>query len=298
MSKKFISFIAPATLLQWGGILLYFYLSGRITSFLHPVFRPQVLIAGVVLTACGILLLLTRNRIALCECGPVEDCPDAGRSPLISSWLFPVILLLPLVVAAFFTTDQFGANIIATRGYAESASALPGLADRYEKKVKALAKAALPVLEPALPDENSPAAGPSMMDPAVADFFKPNAEGNIPVNVADLLYAAEEPTLRTPFEGQSAEIIGQYMPAKVGNPLGNRFKIVRLFMVCCASDAQPVSLLVERGADQELPGNVTEMVWTKVIGEVTFPIENGRTVAVIRAKKIEVTQPPEESMLY
>lgn len=298
MSKKFISIIAPVTLLLWGGILLHFYLSGRITSFLHPVFRPQVFAAGLVLTICGILLFATRNRVALCECGEVGDCPDTGRSPLVSSWMFPAILLLPILVAAMSTNDQFGANIIATRGYADSASALPGLADKYEKKVEALANAGLPTIEPALPDETSSAAGPAIADPAVADFFRPNADGNIAVNVADLLYAAEEPTLRIPFDGKSAEIIGQFMPAKVGNPLGNRFKLVRLFMVCCASDAQPVSLLVERGPGEDLPGNVTEMVWTKVVGEVSFPVENGRTVAVVRAKKIEVTQPPEESMLY
>ncbi|HEX8371615.1 MAG TPA: DUF1980 domain-containing protein [Chthoniobacterales bacterium] len=296
MNKKASSLLAPITLLEWGGILLYFYLSGRIASFLHPVFRPQVLIAGIALTVCAIVLLLTRNREAMCECGPAANCPDPVRTPLFSGWLLPIMLVLPLGIAALFTRDTYGSNILATRGIVESAAALPALNDKYKNLTPQA-----PTVEPALPEANPETAGnnpPPVDNAGVEDFFKPDASGNIQVNVADLLYAAEEPTLRAPFEGKSAEIIGQFMPAKSNNPAGNRFKMVRLFMTCCASDAQPVSVLVEHGAELPIPRGVSDMAWTKVIGDISFPIENGGTIAVIRARKIEPVDPPDETMLY
>lgn len=295
MNNKFAPLFAPITLLEWGGIFLYFYGSGRLSAFLHPVFRPQVLIAGIAFVACAIILFLTRNQKAVCECGIVENCPELGRSPLGSSWLFPVMLLLPLAIAATFTNDSYSSNIFTTRGFVDSAASLPGVADKFSKIVVPTS----PTIEPALPTANDKNdAPPPVEDATVDDFFKADANGNIQVNVADLLYAAEEPTLRTPFAGKSAEIIGQFMPAKSNNPLGNRFKIVRLFMTCCASDAQPVSILIEHDPNVLLPTKVTEMAWTKIIGDITFPIENGRTIAVIHAKKIEPIDPPDESMLY
>ena len=289
MKSRIASFFVPITLLEWGGILLYFYLSGRVSAFLHPSFRPQVFIAGLMLVFCAIVLLLTRKQTAICECGIVENCPEASRSPLLSSWIFPFILLLPLGIAALYSRDSYGVNILTTRGITENVASLPGLADRMKKSFPSPAAS---VVEPALPDSDSP----PVEDPTAANFFKPNAAGNIELNVADLLYAAQEPSMRTPFVGKSAEIVGQFMPAKTNNPLGNRFKLVRLYMNCCAADAQPISLLVEYS--DPLPATVTEMAWTRVVGDIEFLMENGRTTAVLRARKVESIDPPEESMLY
>ncbi len=297
MKNKFASLLAPVILLEWGGILLYFYASGRLNSFLHPSFRLQVLVAGALLVACALVLFFTRKLPAVCECGVVGNCPEQSRSPLVGTWFFPVMLLLPLAIATIFTRDAYGANFLATRGIVETAAALPGLADKFSK----IAPGSIPptpAAQPGSSDSANVSNRPPTEDASAADFFKPDANGNIQVNVADLLYAAEEPTLRKPFAGKSAEIIGQFMPAKTNNPLGNRFKLVRLFMTCCAADAQPVSLLVERDVSQALPSQVGEMTWTKVIGEITFPVENGRTVAVLKARAIEAVDPPEESMLY
>jgi len=43
---------------------------------------------------------------------------------------------------------------------------------------------------------------------------------------------------------------------------------------------------------------VPEMTWVKVTGKATFPIERGRRVSVVKAEKVEKTDPPEEAMLY
>ncbi len=55
-----------------------------------------------------------------------------------------------------------------------------------------------------------------------------------------------------------------------------------------------MATLFEVEAKPELP----EMTWIKVSGTATFPIENGRRVAILKAEKVEKCAPPEESMLY
>jgi uncharacterized membrane protein YcgQ (UPF0703/DUF1980 family) len=84
------------------------------------------------------------------------------------------------------------------------------------------------------------------------------------------------------------------MPDASDNASGHRFKAVRMFMTCCAADARPVAALVEAEKKPEM----AEMTWVKITGTATFPIENGRRIAVLKSKKVEATKPPDESMLY
>jgi uncharacterized membrane protein YcgQ (UPF0703/DUF1980 family) len=84
------------------------------------------------------------------------------------------------------------------------------------------------------------------------------------------------------------------MPDASNNASGKRFKAVRMFMTCCAADARPVAVLAESAQLPTLP----EMTWIKVTGTATFPIENGRRIAVLKAERVEKCSPPEETMLY
>lgn len=310
MKERIATLLGPVTLLEWGGILLYFYFSGRINALLHPAFRWQVLVAGSLLVLCGVILFFTRKKTVRCACGDDDDCGLGQRSSLSGNWLVPLMLLLPFGLATLVSTDAYGANILQTRGVANSATALPGLADKFAKVNVTKAVADPEIVEPPLPTDSesqsspddppsaAPADEPANSDDGAADYFKPDANGNIQASVTDLLYAAEEPTLQKPFRGKSAEVIGQFMPAKTNNATGKRFNLVRMFMTCCAADAQPVSLLVDTSESGDLPKNVSEMVWTRVVGHIEFPLENGKAIAVLKAKAVEKTEPPEETMLY
>ena len=129
---------------------------------------------------------------------------------------------------------------------------------------------------------------------APGDYLTRTPEGRIVTEVLDLLYAAQDNALRKDFEDKPVELIGQLMPDSTHNAKGNRFKAVRMFMTCCAADARPVATLVESAQKPAMP----EMSWIKITGTATFPIENGRRIAVLKADKVELTPPPEESMLY
>ncbi|HEY5752520.1 MAG TPA: DUF1980 domain-containing protein [Chthoniobacterales bacterium] len=310
MKERIAILLGPITLLEWGGILLYFYFSGRINALLHPVFRWQVLVAGSVLVLCAAVLFLTQKKTAQCACGADDDCGLAQRSVLSGNWLVPLMLLLPFGLATLVSTDAYGANILQTRGVANNAAALPGLADKFAKAHIVKAVDDLEIVEPPLPTDTDlqsspddppstpPADEPVNNNDSLGSFLKPDVNGNIQVSVTDLLYAAEEPTLQPPFRGKSAEIIGQFMPAKTNNASGKRFNLVRMFMTCCAADAQPVSVLVDTSESGILPNDVGEMVWTRVVGHIEFPMENGKPIAVLKAKTVEKTAPPEETMLY
>ena len=116
----------------------------------------------------------------------------------------------------------------------------------------------------------------------------------MPIQVIDLLYAVQMPTYREDFEGKKTEIIGQFVPLTVGNPKGDRFQVIRLFITCCAADAKPVGVTVQYDG----PIKVPEMSWVKITGIPTFPMEGGRRTAVLKASKVEECPAPSEPFVY
>jgi uncharacterized repeat protein (TIGR03943 family) len=292
MNKLFSRWLPCATLAAWSAILLYFHLSGRIAAFLHPMFRPYVLIAGIVLAGMAIMFVLLPSEAQCCttpECGHPFSRLASGKA------LTFLVLLLPFTVAALFSPDAFGKTAIQNRGIITDAAAL-GRAPTKES-------VSLPAPDP-LPTKDAGASPPALAAtpapsapaeaPSPGDYLQRTAEGHIVAEVLDLLYAAQDTVLRKDFEGRTVELIGQLMPDQSNNASGKRFKAVRMFMTCCAADARPVATLVECEKLPDLP----EMTWVKVTGTSTFPTENGRRTAVLVATKVEKTEPPEESMLY
>ena len=284
MNKLFSRWLPCATLAAWSSVLLYFYFSGRIASFLIPTFRPYVLIAGVVLGAMAAMFLF---QSANAQCCSADECGHPLSRLAAGKVLTFLILLLPISVSAFFSPDAFGKAAIENRGIITDASAL-GVAPTREAVSQ-------PVESP-LPSnsESTPPAPAAQPEPSPGDYLQRTPEGHIVAEVLDLLYAAQDTTLRGDFEGKTVELVGQLMPDKTTGAGGKRFKAVRMFMTCCAADARPVATLVEVETLPEFP----EMTWIKITGTATFPTENGRRTAVLKATKVEKSGPPEESMLY
>ena len=283
MNKLFSRWLPCVTLASWSAVLLYFYFSGRIASFLHPMFRPYVLVAGLVLagmTAVFLLFPADANCCSSAECGHGLSRLAAGK---ILTFL---VLLLPVTAAAVFSPDGFGKGAILNRGIITDASALRPPTARMDQ----------PITTPDLPlPSNDPNAASTQPPTAPAqDYLQRTPDGRIIAEVLDLLYAAQDNALRKDFEDKPVELIGQLMPDTANNATGKRYKAVRMFMTCCAADARPVATLFEIEQKPELP----EMTWIKVTGKATFPIENGRRISVLQAEKVEKTNPPEESMLY
>jgi uncharacterized repeat protein (TIGR03943 family) len=298
MTALFNRWLPGVTLLAWSTVLLAFYLSGRIASFLIPAFRTNVLLAGLgfLVMACCFLFLP-----AVANCCDDERCGHPlGRRKLGRIATF-MVLLLPVVLAAICSPKNYGATTILNKGVVTDASNLVQRsgAARLAGPQPATGAADNPA-EPPLPTKSGqPAAQASpavaSTDTTDADNYLPKSkDGNIEVQVIDLLYAAQDSSMRADFEGKTVETIGQLMPADANNAGGNRFKLMRMFMYCCAADAKPIAAMVE---SPEKPA-AQEMAWVKVVGKVDFPIEGGRTIAVLKATSVTQVDPPEETMLY
>lgn len=260
--------LRSGVLFLWAGVLGAMIFTGRINAYLHPVFQPYTLAAGIVLAILAVLVLLAPESEAVgCQ-------PQAGQT-LTNSILGALVLSVPLLTAFLGSDSSFSATTVRNRTYVQDVTQLPG---------------ATPV-DPALPDDNNPAAA----DLFVGQNGPPKTPtGEVAAEVIDLLYAAQVPEMRPDFENQRVQLIGQLMPARTNNPHGDRIDIVRMFMTCCAADAQPIAVTVAPATKTSLP----EMTWVKVIGKATFPIFSGQCVPLIEDATIEKTQPPKETFLY
>jgi uncharacterized membrane protein YcgQ (UPF0703/DUF1980 family) len=135
--------LAPLTLFEWGGILTYFYFSGRIAAFLHPMFRPLVLVTGILLLITAACVAIFREDESAHEHeheeGASEDQEHHGHSHdrlSFGGFLAFLILLLPLALAAKISPDSYGANLINNRGLVEDIRSIPGAASSFANRVK------------------------------------------------------------------------------------------------------------------------------------------------------------------
>src|SRR5207302_4534424 len=121
MTNIFNRWLPCATLGAWSGILLYFSLSGRIASFLHPTFRPGVFVAGCIMLALAVAFAFLPGVTACCDDGTCSH--PLGRMTFGRVLTF-LILLVPIGTAAFFSPGNFGATTITNRGVITDAQGL------------------------------------------------------------------------------------------------------------------------------------------------------------------------------
>ena len=197
-----------------------------------------------------------------------------------------LLILAPLAVALTGKTGGYTLSTVQNKGVVEDLSKLPNARSPLPGK-PVQSSSSSPYSVPPRPspgaDVTSPAGGDS--HPSAAPM---------PVQVIDMLYAVQMPSYREEFEGKEVELTGQYVPMSTGNPKGDRFQAVRMFITCCAADAKPVGVTVR------FPGSlhVREMGWLKIVGKPTFPMEGGRRTAVIEATKVEECPAPAEPFVY
>jgi hypothetical protein len=119
----------------------------------------------------------------------------------------------------------------------------------------------------------------------------PSAEdGNVALEVTDLLYAETQEPLRKMIAGKTVGVIGQFIPGATHD----QFKLVRIFLWCCAADARPIYIPVALSA----PVDVSDMEWVKVTGTAEFSTNEGQNHVLRKADSVDASDPPEEAMLY
>jgi uncharacterized repeat protein (TIGR03943 family) len=288
-------------LLLWGGFVLWLSFSGQLANYLHPSLQPYTAASGAVFLLLAIFGLRswfsTIREQAISqdhnrhfdhhECDHGHDHHGEGGG---LAYLFckTVLLLLPLAIIISGKATAYSITTVQNRGVVDNISKLPSAQSAAASSVSS---AALNTSSATSPVASSVATNGSSAPATSAS----NASGGpMPLQVIDMLYAVQMPSYRSEFEGKDVELIGQYIPMTTGNPKGDRFQAIRMFITCCAADAKPVGVTVQ----YPKPINTSEMGWVKVTGKPTFPMEGGRRTAVIEATKVEECPAPKEPFVY
>jgi uncharacterized repeat protein (TIGR03943 family) len=114
-------------------IMLYFTLSGRVSAFLHPNFRPLLWIVGIMLVLTAIVIAFARES-GCCEDDETESMHDhdhncganhiehahhgnsANRRLTAAGVVSFLVLCLPIALAAMISPDSFGETFLRNRG--------------------------------------------------------------------------------------------------------------------------------------------------------------------------------------
>ena len=325
MNSVFNRWLPAATLALWGGVIIYYSVSGRLEQILKGEFQVYAMIAAVLLLIGAAIVAFSSADSGCCA---DSACSHAlGRSKFGRILTFAIILL-PLALKPFGSASALqavqGKNRISTDDFSGIAASIKddykkGLASRTaQTPIQDSLIAPGPISPPPPlplpakegdqpPGATGPSTGPAGSQPpagnaphpaaaqqdSFAEYLQRTPEGYIVAEVLDLLYAAQDNVLRKDFEEKTVQLIVRYMPDTGATAGSARFKGVRMFMTCCAADARPIATLIE---GEKLP-EVPEMTWVKVTGKATFPIERGRRISVVKAEKVEKTEPPAENML-
>ncbi len=311
MRVKLFSLVNGITLIGVGAVLLDFFFTGRLDQYLHPQFRPWTLVAGVLFCSVGIVYAAAKTTAQCCVDG--ECVHQNANSPVRAIVAFSV-LFVPLVAGVALSKDSYDQHAVLNRGFVQDITRLPARSGALTAKApndQVIPPAALgadlderaseplpqnPPDSPSGPDLTANG-GTGQANPAIpspddgsSQYLPKAADGNVALEVTDLLYAESEDSLRRMFAGKTIEVTGQYLPGSDAK----EFKLVRMFIVCCAADARPLAVPVEISS----PMIAAEMGWVKVIGKATFTEKGDRSHVVLQADTVESTDPPAEAMLY
>ncbi|MBV8353601.1 MAG: TIGR03943 family protein [Verrucomicrobia bacterium] len=311
MRARVFNFVNGITLIGVGAVLLDFFFTGRLDQYLHPQFRYWTLLAGVIFCVAGVVYAAGKTTSQCCIDG--ECVHQSANSPVRSLVAF-LVLFVPLAAGVALSKDSYDQHAVLNRGFVQDITKLPSRsgslpaptpndqvippqalgADMDER-----ASEPLPQDTPSSPPDPNAVAkgGTGQANPAVpssddngSQYLPKAADGNVALEVTDLLYAEAEDSLRKMFTDKTIEVIGQYLPGSDAK----QFKLVRMFIVCCAADARPLAVPVEVSG----PMTATEMGWVKVVGKPIFTQQGDRAHVVLKADKVESTDPPAEAMLY
>jgi len=249
---------ASLTLLEWGALLVYFYFSGRIASLLHPSFHLLVLVTGMLLGASGCLLWWREEMDVpsdACTAGCCEHSLSGFSAGRLLSFL---VLTVPIALAAVISPDSYGSVMVRNRGVFET--------------VEKASSGTTPIPDrAAVPPETSQNEAPTT------------------VEIGDLLMAAQTKSGMAQYDGKRVELIGQVFP------LGERkFDLVRMLMLCCAADAQMLTVRVVSDHDLQLPA----MKWAKATGRVGFIKKGDHGSPALTVEEIVPVQRPADPYVY
>lgn len=116
-----------------------------------------------------------------------------------------------------------------------------------------------------------------------------NAAGEYEIRMITAYYAAGDREIQDIFDGLPVELEGRVAPEKINNDAGNRLRIFRSIITCCAADLQIV------GVSMEFPESTTRPKpedWVKAGGILTFETVNGSVLPLLKIREVTPAEEP------
>ena len=260
MQSKICNVINACTLIGLGTVFLSFYWTGRIEQYLNPLFRPFVLVGGILTFMMGAICLLTLPSGRCCSEG---GCDHRHASCLSMSLASFGLICVSVLAGSTFSKDAFDQQIFVNRGSMDEDSRLSG---GFASNVGFPANSKNGIV------------------------LDQKADDNISVEITDLLRAKTIEPLRNFIAGKNVAVVGQF----VAGSTEENFRLTRMFIWCCAADARPINVIVEVSA----PVYVPELQWVRVIGKPEYSIAGGHAHLLVKADSVVPIKAPKDAMLY
>ncbi len=281
--EKFFFSLETIALAVWGGILVWYVTTGKVTPFLSTIgiFREQALIGGLALLVLAAFNFLLRNHFPGCghdhsEDGGHHHHHESGN--WMSRLITIFILVAPVSLAAAFAPPDWTEPYKAVQANSLVATNAPTAGNAAAARLK----------------QGDGTSQDNVQEFSLEDFKKycpPNEVGNFPLSVSNLWSAAGDPDLRRVLKGQVAEVTAQVVNDAFSKD-GSRLRVFELQMTCCAADARPVSFPIEFSGPHP---DYRESGWYRVTGTVDFTEERSGQITVLKVTEMKPTTKPKEN---
>lgn len=266
----------------WGGLLIYFYHSTRIRDYLDIGFHHFIMVGGIGMLVLGTYSLInpklqSKKNESSKSCGHDhghhddkqhshnhKQCHDhgdqcnhdheEGHGPFITIFL----TLTPLILAMTYTQDKLSNGGMAKKGL-------------YEK--------------PALTSANIPPFSRQDLEKNVPK----NEHGEFQLRMISAYYAAGDLEIQDIFEGLPVELEGRIAPEKINNESGDRLRIFRSIITCCAADLQIVGVSLDFPEGAKRPQLED---WVKASGTLTFETVEGDVLPLLKIREVISAEEP------
>ena len=266
----------------WGSLLIYFYHSTRIRDYLDIGFHHFIMVGGIGMLILGTYSLInpklqSKKNESSKSCAHDhghhdekqhshnhKQCHDhgdqcdhdheEGHGPFVTIFL----TLTPLILAMTYTQDKLSNGGMAKKGL-------------YEK--------------PALTSANIPPFSRQDLEKNVPK----NEHGEFQLRMISAYYAAGDLEIQDIFEGLPVELEGRIAPEKINNESGERLRIFRSIITCCAADLQIVGVSLEFPEGAKRPQLED---WVKASGTLTFETVEGDVLPLLKIREVISAEEP------
>ncbi len=301
--------VGTILLLVWGLVLVGMVATGRVVHYLDTPFRIQGLVAGLILIVLALFCFATR-KVTIGNCGCDHDhghhdhahshdhghdhhehehhhghdhseAEDGhGHDLLFEGGIVAVlVLLVPIVAAVVRSPDKYSISWMQKR----------------EKLISVVSAGAVPEGVSKLADASAQNPEMKVTLADVDAMVSKNDAGEYQLSVLELFYVGNDGAFSKVLKGVRVETTGQVVKERLNNPEGNRLRVFRLFVQCCAADARPMSVPIR--FEGKAP-DIKEMSWYQIHGTVDFEEVNGQRIAIIRADHLDQVSEPDQQLAY